>query len=1082
MLQADNTDTTNQLLALSVYTQLRTAGTVISDTLNKTLTSLADAASTSFSLSVATRWINILFFLSLVFSLAAALFSILAKQWIREYIKWNSPLALPRENVLVRQVRIEAWEDWQVSVILSSIPILLELGMVLFLAGVILLLWALDDIVAKVITVFVSLFLGAFAAFTVLPIFSKRCPYRSPTARTCLWVSIGSKTLLISAFWAFVSTVISIFILVVVVARFTIKRSRGPNLSDISQAWKYCISNIRFLSPTSWRELDLKSIRITKVRTGSRWWTKAVDLHSAASWELSCEIVDLKKSGEFAAAPCDDDDIFDSVSDAAKALLLDIAETSHLIRALSWVQQSSQNTRVVDYIDQCTGEIHSNLPPPAAGKTDWCNRIRMVTNWCIFSTTTGTNPYLAMLPDSCGVGTGDRVSGITALRWRSGVYCEQSAIRFNGVVISDERHRQAAVFTRLLIHELQSNLAASRPFGSKGTSFLWRRSHEVFSILVGLHPLGFWPEIPFTLPEALLEHEVSTPHQDAVDLDVLGAVLQFVARLFATTKVQRLEHQSGLGMMKWTSQCCCSHSYIPVVSKEFTAASDYTPILLHYFQDNTLSIASDHHLNIFIVTSVRWLDHTYISSAPLTTVSSILEKMVIAAEAISYRSRRSTHGCKDAEDEKWILKLSMMDGSLSGTYGQSFRRLLHIFETSYHRDVLVGNQYWIRQILHNNLEKAHRERTCEVEDCPWNSHHCDFGNCSLLRSKEENTTAGLGAVILSPQRDGSSEPNLNDTSDLAASHEQHPQDTCALPSHTREQERSVSQPVTGKHEQEISPSSIYSPGTSIDTYSPFQGHLPATPRAGLADGIAPDAPSASHVGSIAERISYSPDRPPTADEVGPSSSHVMESSSREAGKSHVWGKAVYWRGSAVQRADTNTVLSAANAPELLQHDTAAGTGTAGARGSGSADGTLDEVHAAEAAGPDVARLPDSCKQRETFGSRPSASSTEPLLSSAFQLSAEGGGPTITTVGPGHSQRGSSQGSSTSRGVAVDEPLREGRVQDAEREGSPRRSASSLFQGVRAVSKRGSEEFELAVRDEHTGEDSGQDGQDRAESG
>ncbi|EKM52158.1 uncharacterized protein PHACADRAFT_46463, partial [Phanerochaete carnosa HHB-10118-sp] len=139
-----------------------------------------------FSPSTASRWINILFFLSLIFGLAAALFSILAKQWIREYLKWNSPLALPRENILVRQLRIEAWEDWQVSSVLSSIPILLELAMAFFLAGVVILLWTLDDIVARIITVFASLFLGAFATFTVMPIVSKRCPYKSPTAWACL--------------------------------------------------------------------------------------------------------------------------------------------------------------------------------------------------------------------------------------------------------------------------------------------------------------------------------------------------------------------------------------------------------------------------------------------------------------------------------------------------------------------------------------------------------------------------------------------------------------------------------------------------------------------------------------------------------------------------------------------------------------------------------------------------------------------------------------------------------------------------------------------------------------------------------
>lgn len=199
MLQADGTDTTNQLLAIVASTQLRAAGTMINDALNNTLTSLADAASASFSPSAATRWINSLFFLGLVFSLAAALFSILAKQWVRGCVKWGSPLALPRENVIVRQVRIEAWEDWQVSMILSSIPILLELGMVQFLAGVIILLWTLDDVVAKVVTVFISLFPGVFAAFTVLPIFSKRCPYRSPTAWAFLYIASAVKTLSISA-------------------------------------------------------------------------------------------------------------------------------------------------------------------------------------------------------------------------------------------------------------------------------------------------------------------------------------------------------------------------------------------------------------------------------------------------------------------------------------------------------------------------------------------------------------------------------------------------------------------------------------------------------------------------------------------------------------------------------------------------------------------------------------------------------------------------------------------------------------------------------------------------------------------
>ncbi|GJE95629.1 hypothetical protein PsYK624_118150 [Phanerochaete sordida] len=184
MLTDDDSSTTNQLLALSVSAQLRATGTVIPSTINSTLTSLLDAQ--LFSPATSARAINILFFLSLILSLAAAFFGILAKQWLREYLRWNSPLALPRENVLVRQDRIEAWEAWNVAATISSIPALLELAMVLFLSGVVVLLWTLDDVVAIIITVFAALFLVATCAFTLLPVIYRRCPYKSPTAWACV--------------------------------------------------------------------------------------------------------------------------------------------------------------------------------------------------------------------------------------------------------------------------------------------------------------------------------------------------------------------------------------------------------------------------------------------------------------------------------------------------------------------------------------------------------------------------------------------------------------------------------------------------------------------------------------------------------------------------------------------------------------------------------------------------------------------------------------------------------------------------------------------------------------------------------
>ncbi|GJE95670.1 hypothetical protein PsYK624_118560 [Phanerochaete sordida] len=135
-----------------------------------------------FTSSTTARVINALFFVSLVLSLAAALFGILVKQWYRHYMTWHSALSSPRENVLVRQFRFEAWQVWDVAIVVSMALALLETAMTLFLIGIILLLWTLDSVVAICVTVATSLFLIVQCIFTLLPVMFRRCPYRTPTA------------------------------------------------------------------------------------------------------------------------------------------------------------------------------------------------------------------------------------------------------------------------------------------------------------------------------------------------------------------------------------------------------------------------------------------------------------------------------------------------------------------------------------------------------------------------------------------------------------------------------------------------------------------------------------------------------------------------------------------------------------------------------------------------------------------------------------------------------------------------------------------------------------------------------------
>ena len=100
--------------------------------------------------------------------------------------------------------------------------------------------------------------------------------------------------------------------------------------------------------------------------------------------------------------------------DAARLLLVNLAEVFYLIRALGWVQQSSQSTQVVAYIDQCMGQLHRDT----SCVSDWADGIHMVTIWCVLSSLINghaRSPHLALLH-----GLSNDQGGVTQLRRISG--------------------------------------------------------------------------------------------------------------------------------------------------------------------------------------------------------------------------------------------------------------------------------------------------------------------------------------------------------------------------------------------------------------------------------------------------------------------------------------------------------------------------------------------------------------------------------------------------------------------------------------------------------------------------------------
>lgn len=145
--------------------------------------------------------INILWFVSLSLSLATVSIGIVCMQWLREFQRdANLP---PKDSVALRQMRYEGLLKWRVPGILSVLPLLLQGGLVLFLAGLLDLLWHLNHKVAIAVTTVVAGPMLFLAVTTVLPALQviitqdrhlriAQCPYKSPQSWAFYRVAIFS--------------------------------------------------------------------------------------------------------------------------------------------------------------------------------------------------------------------------------------------------------------------------------------------------------------------------------------------------------------------------------------------------------------------------------------------------------------------------------------------------------------------------------------------------------------------------------------------------------------------------------------------------------------------------------------------------------------------------------------------------------------------------------------------------------------------------------------------------------------------------------------------------------------------------
>lgn len=180
MLQEDTGQRTVDLLGQ--ISQQLSSFNVASAMINSTLQ--PSFATSRFIPSHAAVSINVLWISSLTLSLMAAFWTIAVQQWLR-HIPLPRELGV-RESIRLRQLRRDGVLTWQVPVIVSLLPLVVQISVLLFLFGLRRLLQELDHFVATVFTAIGAALFLVLLVSVILPLIFPECPYKSPLLPT-IW-------------------------------------------------------------------------------------------------------------------------------------------------------------------------------------------------------------------------------------------------------------------------------------------------------------------------------------------------------------------------------------------------------------------------------------------------------------------------------------------------------------------------------------------------------------------------------------------------------------------------------------------------------------------------------------------------------------------------------------------------------------------------------------------------------------------------------------------------------------------------------------------------------------------------------
>ncbi|KAH8982741.1 hypothetical protein EDB86DRAFT_2772231, partial [Lactarius hatsudake] len=134
----------------------------------------------SFTPSPSAIRVNVIWFLSLVLSIASAVNATLFQQWARRYLELTRRRVAPHKRARTRAYMYNGIASFKMSRAVKAMPVLLHLSIFLFFAGLIDFLWDTNSTVGNWTFGSIMVFGFFYLALTVLPNLCLNCPYSTP--------------------------------------------------------------------------------------------------------------------------------------------------------------------------------------------------------------------------------------------------------------------------------------------------------------------------------------------------------------------------------------------------------------------------------------------------------------------------------------------------------------------------------------------------------------------------------------------------------------------------------------------------------------------------------------------------------------------------------------------------------------------------------------------------------------------------------------------------------------------------------------------------------------------------------------